>query len=159
MGRTVPTFNLSLEREMAAWQLYRRALRREEQGVFDRLFAFARQHMAECAAAARPIPFDALVLSVLLEQQKQIDALRARLGEAPPAMANGSGDTVPPTQQSFPSVLRDVGAGIGGGRRTLPAPLRPEPFDDDAGDDAVLDLPATCFECQPLPAPPEPPQP
>lgn len=81
MGRTVPTFNMSLDREIAAWKQYRRALRREDQGAFDRLFAHARQHMAEAAAAARPVPFDAVVLSILLEQQKQIAALEKRLGQ------------------------------------------------------------------------------
>ncbi len=79
MGRTVPTFNMSLERERAAWSGYRRALRAEDHAPFDRLFAHARQHMAEAAAAARPVPFDAVLLSILLEQQKQIDALRRDL--------------------------------------------------------------------------------
>lgn len=79
MGRTVPTFNMSLNNEMSAWKEYRRALRREDHGAFDRLFVHARQHMAEAAAAARPVPFDAIVFSILLEQQKQIAALEKRL--------------------------------------------------------------------------------
>ncbi|MBI1783816.1 hypothetical protein HYR69_01610 [Candidatus Sumerlaeota bacterium] len=80
MGRTLPTFNTWLEQEMEAWRGYRRALRREDQEVFDRLFALAKSHMAEAAHAARPIPFDAMVMAILLEQQKEIERLRAHTG-------------------------------------------------------------------------------
>ena len=81
MGRTVPTFNMSLEREMAGWAPFRRALRAEDRAVFDRLFVHARQHMAEAAAAARPIPFDAVVMSILLEQQKELARLRRQVAD------------------------------------------------------------------------------
>ncbi|MCC5876965.1 MAG: hypothetical protein JJU11_12160, partial [Candidatus Sumerlaeia bacterium] len=37
--------------------------------------------MAEAAAAARTVPFDAVVFSVLLEQEKQLAALERRLHE------------------------------------------------------------------------------
>jgi uncharacterized membrane protein len=79
MGRTVPTFNMFLNEEIAGWSGFRRALRAEDRLVFDRLFVFARQHMAEAAAAARPVPFDAMVMSVLLEQQKELERLRGEL--------------------------------------------------------------------------------
>ena len=73
MGRTLPTFNLQLEREMEEWRPFRRALRREDQEVFDRLFALAKRHMAEAAYVARPVPFDTLVMAILLEMQKAIE--------------------------------------------------------------------------------------
>jgi hypothetical protein len=79
MGRTLPTFNMYLENEIAEWRGFRRALRREDQEAFDRLFALAKRHMAEAAAAARPVPFDALLMAILLEQQKQIERLRWRI--------------------------------------------------------------------------------
>jgi hypothetical protein len=100
MGRTVPTFNLSLDREMASWGAYRRALRKEDQESFDRLFALAKQHMAEAAAAARPIPFDALVMSVLLELQKRVERLEGEVatlrGEAIKGGQEGAGGAPPP---------------------------------------------------------------
>jgi hypothetical protein len=82
MGRTLPTFNTYLEQEMEQWGPFRRALRREDQPAFDRLFAFAKRHMAEAAYVARPLPFDALVMSILLEQQKEIERLRAGQNES-----------------------------------------------------------------------------
>ena len=79
MGRTLPTYNSYLENEIAEWRAFRRALRREDQDAFDRLFALAKRHMAEAAAAARPVPFDAILMAILLEQQKQIERLRWRI--------------------------------------------------------------------------------
>ena len=83
MGRTLPTFTTVLDHEIAQWRPFRRALRREDQAAFDRLFALARRHVAEAAYAARPVPFDALVMAVLLEQQKQIEALREAAAKPP----------------------------------------------------------------------------
>jgi hypothetical protein len=65
---------------MAQWGPFRRALRREDQAPFDRLFALAKRHMAEAAYAARPIPFDVLIVTILLEQQKEIERLRELVG-------------------------------------------------------------------------------
>ena len=76
MGRTIPTFTRYLEEELASWKDYRRALCKEDRQVFDRLFRHAKKHIAEASCAARPIPFDALVMSVLLEQQKEIEQLK-----------------------------------------------------------------------------------
>jgi hypothetical protein len=84
MGRTLPTFNLYLEHQIEEWSAFRRALRREDQPAFDRLFVFAKRHMAEAAVAARPVPFDALLMAILLEQQKEIESLKRQLNEGEP---------------------------------------------------------------------------
>ena len=72
MGRTLPTFNTYLEAEYDSWRSYRRALRKEDQEAFDALFRAAKQHVAESSCAVRAIPFEAMVLSILLEHEKTI---------------------------------------------------------------------------------------
>lgn len=79
MGRTLPTFNTWLQEEIDSWREFRRGLRAEQRPVFDRLFTAARKHTAEATCAARPVPFDALVMAVLLEQQLEIERLAAEL--------------------------------------------------------------------------------
>ena len=74
MGRTLPTFNLALERMQSEWSEFRRALRREDQTTFDHLFVLAKRHMAEASTALRPVPLDSFLVCVLLEQQKEIVA-------------------------------------------------------------------------------------
>lgn len=80
MGRTLPTFNTYLMQEIEAWRPFRRALRKEQREAFDRLFTRARNHTAEATCAARPVPFDALVMAILLDQELEISRLRDQLG-------------------------------------------------------------------------------
>ena len=60
---------------MDSWRDYRRGLRAEQRPAFDRLFTRARRHTAEATCAARPVPFDALVMSILLEQELELERL------------------------------------------------------------------------------------
>lgn len=79
MGRTVPTFTQVIEQEMQSWSKFRRGLRREDQEMLDDLFRAARMQLAGSAYAARPIPFDSIVMSMLLAQQRMIRKLEERL--------------------------------------------------------------------------------
>ena len=79
MGRTLITFNTFLLQEIEAWRPFRRALRGEQRAAFDRLFSRARAHTAEATSAARPVPFDALVMAILLEQELEMDRLRREI--------------------------------------------------------------------------------
>ena len=81
MGRTLPTFNLYLQSEIESWRPFRRALRAEQKDAFDRLFTRARAHSAEAGCAARPIPFEALLMAILLEQELEIERLRRDIEE------------------------------------------------------------------------------
>jgi hypothetical protein len=79
MGRTVPTMTQIVAQEEANFAPFRRALRREDRVVLDRLFAAARHHTAPAAYLARPVPFEVILLAMLLEVAKQVEALRARI--------------------------------------------------------------------------------
>ncbi|MEQ8820242.1 MAG: hypothetical protein RLY93_08350 [Sumerlaeia bacterium] len=57
-------------------------MRAEHKGAFDRIFTRARRHSAESAAAARAVPFEALVFAVLLEMELELKELRAELEAA-----------------------------------------------------------------------------
>ena len=80
MGRTVPTFTQVIEQEMESWSKFRRGLRKEDQEVLDDLFRAARMQLASNAYAVRPIPFDSIIISMLLAQQRMIRELERRLG-------------------------------------------------------------------------------
>lgn len=79
MGRTVAPFSQVLEAEFEGWAKFRRALRKEDQAALDALFAAAKFHVAPAAYASRLNPLEAIFLSILVEHQKTIDALRHRL--------------------------------------------------------------------------------
>lgn len=73
MGRTVITSTQLLQRiQEDDWSKFRRALRQEDQKVFDELFALARFHTAPMAYASTPAPMEAVLLAMLIEMMKRI---------------------------------------------------------------------------------------
>lgn len=64
---------------MESWSKFRRGLRIEDQEALDELFRHARLQLASCAYAARPIPFESIVMSMLISQQRTIQDLQRRL--------------------------------------------------------------------------------
>lgn len=90
MGRTLPTFNTFLQHEIDTWAPLRRTLRAEDKTHLDRLFTHARTFSAEGTAAARPVPFDAVVMGMLIgltrelaEVRREVEALRQEMAQRP----------------------------------------------------------------------------
>ncbi len=81
MGRTVPTFTNIIDNEISSWSKYRRCLRKEDQEIFDDIFRFAKKHLAENFYAMRTVPFESIIMSVVIEQHKLIKNLRSELKE------------------------------------------------------------------------------
>jgi hypothetical protein len=75
MGRTVPTFTNLIDAELASWSKFRRGLRKDDQEVFDEVFRAAKLHLAENFYAMRAIPFESIMMSIIVEQQKTIRKL------------------------------------------------------------------------------------
>ena len=81
MGRTQRTTTQIILDEQSAFSTFRRALRREDQHLFDRLFASARKHTAAIGQANHALPFEAVLLAMLIEQARAIEELKRRNDE------------------------------------------------------------------------------
>ena len=81
MGRTAPTFTNIIDSEIASWSKFRRGLRREDQELFDDIFRAAKRHLAENFYAMRTIPFESIIMSIVLEQNKRIRQLQDQIRE------------------------------------------------------------------------------
>ena len=92
MGRTVLPFTQELYREEESWRGFRRALRREDRELFDALFAAARYHTAACTCAGRVVPFDAILMSILVEERRAARELSHRIGELERRLAKEQGE-------------------------------------------------------------------
>lgn len=79
MGRTVPTFRSALEGAIKRWDGYRRALRLEEREAFDRMMDACRLHSSASGQAMRPDPLEAMFMSILLEHQRKLESLEAKV--------------------------------------------------------------------------------
>ena len=72
MGRTIPTFTNQIEREIASLTRFRQALRGADREAFDRLCDYARLHKTSGGLACKPVPFETMLLLMLIEQEKKI---------------------------------------------------------------------------------------
>lgn len=81
MGRTVPTFTMVIHEQESQWRKFRAALRKEDQEIFDELFRAPKIHLAACAYSVNPIPFENIVMSMLLEERKRTIALEKEVKE------------------------------------------------------------------------------
>lgn len=77
MGRTLPSATQLMQQEEVALSRFRRALRREDQLVFDDLFTSAQKHVSAAAYAAHILPFEAFLMAMLLEEHKEVMRLRS----------------------------------------------------------------------------------
>jgi hypothetical protein len=72
MGRTLPTATQTLAEEKESWAHFRRTLRKEDQDVFDALWRWARRHTAPMSMASRPVPFESVVMAMLVEIARRL---------------------------------------------------------------------------------------
>lgn len=79
MGRTVPSYRQALETEITRWEGFRKALRGEDLEVFDRMMNSCRLYASAGSMATRPILVEAMFMSVLLSQQKELTEIRESL--------------------------------------------------------------------------------
>ena len=81
MGRTLPSITQAFLQEQASLARFRRALRLEDQRALDDLLAAARHHLAASAYASHLLPFEIMLLAMLVEEHKQVLRLQTELEE------------------------------------------------------------------------------
>jgi len=88
MGRTLPSITQAFLQEQQSLARFRRALRLDDQRALDALLASSRHHLAAAAYASHLLPFEVMLLAMLVEQHKlvlqlqnQVEALEAGLAE------------------------------------------------------------------------------
>ena len=79
MGRTLPSITQAFLQEQQSLAKFRRALRREDQRALDDLLAASRHHLAAAAYASHLLPFEVMLLAMLVEEHKEVMRLRERL--------------------------------------------------------------------------------
>lgn len=81
IGRTVPSFRPALEHEIESWKDFKRALRPDDEKLFNKLMNYARIHADAGSMSARPMLSELLFASIAIEQEKRIVQLQNRLEE------------------------------------------------------------------------------
>jgi len=81
MGRTVLPYSHVMESERERWNPFRRALSKEDQEAFDRLFDRAKLHTSAEVYMAHPWPMETILLSICPEHGKIIEEILGLLKE------------------------------------------------------------------------------
>ena len=81
MGRTLPSISALFRQEQVKLREFARAMSPADQRVLDELFTYAQLHLAEAAHAAHALPFEVFLLSMLLEQHKEVIRMRWKIKE------------------------------------------------------------------------------
>lgn len=81
MGRTLPSITQAFLNERSSLRGFRSALRSADQRALDDLFAYSKMHLAESAFASHLLPFEVMLLSMILEEHKQVIQLRKSISE------------------------------------------------------------------------------
>ncbi len=89
MGRTLSSFTQLIINEQDALAKFRRALRKEDQRAFDDLFRAARYHVAAAAYASHLLPFETMLLAMLIEEHKRVQHLQTLLERLLEQMPDG----------------------------------------------------------------------
>jgi hypothetical protein len=79
MGRTLPSITNAFLHEQQSLSRFRRALRRTDQRALDDLFGASRHHLAAAAYASHLLPFEIMLLSMLVEEHKLVLHLQVEL--------------------------------------------------------------------------------
>jgi hypothetical protein len=78
LGKTVPSYRVALEHEVQRWSRFARALRQDDREVFDQLMDICRNYASAASCATRPVLFEAMAMTILLDQQKTINQLQKK---------------------------------------------------------------------------------
>lgn len=81
MGKTVESYRMALEEEISGWNSFARALRSEENKAFKALMDACRNYASAAGNATRPILFEPMVISILLDQQISLQRLQKELND------------------------------------------------------------------------------
>jgi len=79
LGRTVVSYRQAVESEIAKWEGFRKALRMSDAEAFDNMMNACRLYASAGSMATRPVLFEAMVMSILLNQEKAVAEIKERL--------------------------------------------------------------------------------
>jgi len=129
MGRTLPSFTQLILGEQGALAKFRRALRREDQRALDDLFRAARYHVAAAAYASHLLPFETMLLAMLIEEHKRVERLTILLEGLLEKMRDPKGtpewgmQNQGTEQAALGSALSPIGELLSAINKTAPVPV------------------------------------
>jgi len=75
MGRTIPSFRIALEQEIASWKDFRKSLSKGSKEKLEYMFNSARRYCSASSNAVRPIKFQGMFMAVAMEHEIRLESI------------------------------------------------------------------------------------
>jgi hypothetical protein len=79
MGRTIPSFRMAIDIEIAKWKPFRDALRKPDCDIFENMLLRSKLYASAGGMAVRPVVLEAMYMSILLDHHKRLLELVAEI--------------------------------------------------------------------------------
>jgi hypothetical protein len=79
MVRTIPSFRMAIDIEIAKWKTFRDALRKPEREIFENMLLRSKLYASAGGMAVRPVVLEAMFMSILLDHHKRFLELAAEI--------------------------------------------------------------------------------
>ena len=76
MGKTILSATQLIKQHQKELSQFRKALRKEDKEIFDRLFSYALHHSQAVGNACHFYPSESILLAILIEMEKEIQRLK-----------------------------------------------------------------------------------
>jgi hypothetical protein len=72
---------MALEHEIRRWTGFARALPQDERAVFEELMDICRNYASAASCATRPVLFEAMTMTIMLDQNKKLNVIESSVQE------------------------------------------------------------------------------
>jgi hypothetical protein len=79
MGRTIPSYRMAMDIEIARWKTFRDALRKPERDIFENMLLRSKLYASAASMAVRPVVLEAMIMSIPLDHHKRLLELVANI--------------------------------------------------------------------------------
>ncbi len=79
MGRTIPSYRMAIDMEIATWKPFRDALRKPEKDLFENMLLRSKLYASAAGMAVRPVVLEAMFMSILFDHHVRILELTAEI--------------------------------------------------------------------------------
>ncbi len=79
MGRTIPSFRMLLDAEIARWREFRSKLPSEDKIIFDELMNSSKLHSSASSCSLRTNVFEAMCMAIVMNHQKRLENIATEL--------------------------------------------------------------------------------
>jgi len=81
LGKTVPSYRVALEYEIQRWSAFARVLQHDDRLVFEQLMDICRNYASAASCATRPVLFEAMAITIMLDQKKRLKQIKKKIHE------------------------------------------------------------------------------